>query len=213
MIEVAGKPFLLHQLRLLAQRGATRVVLCVGYLGEQIEQRIGGNRFGIEIDYSYDGPGLDGTLGAVRRAAAILPDRFLILYGDTYLRLDYRAAARAWEQSGRLALMTVIQNDDRWDRSNAVYADQRVLVYDKERRMPAMRWIDYGLGGLRQDALTVVREDERDLAVLYRRLAEIGELCGVEVEERFFEIGTPESLTEADRFLQDLSEGSERPQD
>ena len=93
LLEVAGEPFLMHQLRLLAGHGARRVVLCVGYLGELIEARIGAERFGIEIDYSYDGPTLIGTLGAVRKAAPLLGDRFLVLYGDTYLRIDYGAAA------------------------------------------------------------------------------------------------------------------------
>ena len=69
-------------------------MLCVGYLGEQIEERIGREQFGIQIAYSYDGPMLDGTLGAIRRALPLLPDRFLVLYGDTYLRLDYEAAVR-----------------------------------------------------------------------------------------------------------------------
>ena len=92
LLDVAGEPFLFHQLRLLAEHGAARVVLCVGYLGEIIENRIGPEQYGIAIKYSYDGPGFDGTLGAIRRALPLLGDRFLVLYGDTYLRLDYRAA-------------------------------------------------------------------------------------------------------------------------
>ena len=65
LLEVAGEPFLVHQLRLLARYGATRAVLCVGYLGELIEERSGSERFGIEVLYSYDAPELDGTLGAI----------------------------------------------------------------------------------------------------------------------------------------------------
>ena len=148
LLEVAGRPFLLHQLRLLSENGARHVVLCVGYLGEQIEERIGREAFEIRIDYSYDSPGLDGTLGAVRRALPLLPDRFLVLYGDTYLRLDYRAATSAWNDSGCLGLMTVLRNDGRWDTSNTVFADGRVVAYDKEAPTPEMHWIDYGLGGI-----------------------------------------------------------------
>jgi MurNAc alpha-1-phosphate uridylyltransferase len=103
LITLAGEPFLFHQLRLLAGHGATRVVLCVGYLGELIEQRVGADRFGIEIAYSYDSPQLDGTLSAIRRARPLLGERFLVLYGDTYLRLDYGAGARAWWASGLAA--------------------------------------------------------------------------------------------------------------
>ena len=201
LLEVAGEPFLLHQLRLLARHGAERVVLCVGYLGERIETEIGTERFGLELEYSHDSPGLDGTLGALRRARGLLGERFLILYGDSYLRLDYGAAVDAWIAGGCLGLMSVLENDGRWDTSNAVQANGRVVAYDKRAPTAEMRWIDYGLGGLEARALDLVAEDERDLAVLYKHLAETGELCAYEARERFYEIGRPEALAETDAFL------------
>jgi NDP-sugar pyrophosphorylase family protein len=201
LLEVGGEPFLFHQLRLLARHGARRIVLCVGYLGERIEERIGSRRFGLDIEYSFDAPGLDGTLGAIRRARHLLGDRFLILYGDTYLRLDYRAAAHEWRRSGCLGLLVVLRNNGQWDQSNTVYADCRVIAHDKSMPTSAMRWIDYGLGGLDAGALERVSASERDLSSLYKRLAELGELCGYETRERFYEIGRPESFAETDAFL------------
>jgi NDP-sugar pyrophosphorylase family protein len=201
ILEVAGEPFLFHQLRLLAEHGAERVVLCVGYLGEMIEGRVGRSRYGITIDYSYDAPQLDGTLGAIRRALSLLGDRFLVLYGDTYLRLDYRAAVADWIESDAAALMTVLRNDGRWDTSNVVYADRRVLAYDKHHITPEMHWIDYGLGGLKIEALDAVDGGERDLAALYSRLAQNGSLYGFPARERFYEIGTPNGLAETEAFL------------
>jgi N-acetyl-alpha-D-muramate 1-phosphate uridylyltransferase len=203
LLPVAGEPFLLHQLRLLASYGVRRVVLCVGYLGELIEAGIGPERFGIEIAYSYDAPGLDGTLGAIRRAEPLLGERFLILYGDTYLRVDYAGAARVWEESGAPGLMVVLRNEGRWDTSNALYADGRVVAYDKRAPTAAMHWIDYGLGGLTAAALDRVPGTETDLSGLYHDLAAAGELCGYEATERFYEIGTPAALAEADTFLRE----------
>ena len=205
LLEVAGQPFLLHQLRLLARHGAREAVVCVGYLGEQIAARIGEQRFGVRIGYSFDAPGLDGTLGALRRAQGLLGERFLVLYGDTYLRIDYADVARAWLDSGLPAVMTVLRNEGRWDTSNALFEDGMVRRYDKRAPSPDMRWIDYGLGGLTAAALSAVGEQERDLASLYTRLAELGQLCGYEARERFYEIGTPESLAEADSFLAGLT--------
>ncbi len=202
LLEVAGEPFLMHQLRLLAAHGARTVVLCVGYRGEQIEERIGYERFGIGISYSFDAvPGRDGTLGAIRRARRLLGERFMVLYGDTYLRIDYRAVASAWARSGLPAVMTVLRNDGRWDKSNAVYRDGMVVRYDKRLSDPDMRWIDYGLGGLTVDALDRAPAREEDLAALYGQLAERHELFGQEASERFYEIGTPSALAEADAFL------------
>jgi NDP-sugar pyrophosphorylase family protein len=205
LLEVAGQPFLMHQLRLLAAHGASEVVLCVGHRGELIESRIGRRRFGLRIRYSFDAPGLDGTLGAVRRAETLLGERFLVLYGDAYLRIDYGAVARAWVQSGLPAVMTVLRNDGRWDASNAIYRDRMVLAYDKRAPSPEMRWIDYGLGGLLASVLDRVPDAERDLAALYSSLAQAGELFGFESHERFYEIGTPAALAEADTFLRGLS--------
>ena len=142
LLSVAGEPFLMHQLRLLAHHGATRIVLCVGYLGELIERRIGPAQFGIDITYSYDGPAPIGTLGAVRKAAPALGDRFLILYGDTYLRLDYRAVVGAWEESGLSALMTVLRNEGESDVSNVIFDGTRVTVYNKRSPVPEMHSID-----------------------------------------------------------------------
>lgn len=201
LIEVAGEPFLVHQLRLLADRGVREVVMCVGYRGNTIAERIGARRFGISIAYSYDAPGLSGTLGAVRRARSLLGERFLVLYGDTYLRIDYEAVATVWRASEMPAMMSVLRNEGRWGISNAVYAGGRVLAYDKRTPRAQMSWIDYGLGGLEQTTLDRVSPGMCDLSDLYSRLADEGLLCGFEATERFFEIGTPAALAEADAFL------------
>lgn len=206
LLEVAGEPFLAHQLRLLAANGIEQVVLCVGYLGELIERTFGPESFGVSISYSYDQPGLDGTLGALRRALALLGERFLVLYGDTYLRLDYHAAVASWEASGLPGLMTVLRNEGRWDTSNVVYRDGIVERYDKRERVPEMLWIDYGLGGLTAAALELVPAEERELAVLYRELAARRLLHGFEVGQRFYEIGTPAGFAETDHFLASLGQ-------
>jgi NDP-sugar pyrophosphorylase family protein len=205
LIEVAGEPFLIHQLRLLAAHGVREAVICVGYRGEMIQSRIGDTRFGVRIAYSHDGPGLDGTLGAIRRALALLPERFLVLYGDTYLRVDYRAASQAWLDSGLPALMVVLHNNGRWDTSNARYERGRVIAYDKRAPSTDMTWIDYGIGGLTAGALERVPESEWDLALLYAELARRGEVYGHRATKRFYEIGTPAALEETEAFF-------ERPQ-
>ena len=206
LLEVAGEPFLLHQLRLLARFGATRAVLCVGYLGERIEAAIGAERFGIELSYAYDPPDLAGTAGAIRGALPLLGERFLVLYGDTYLRLDYADVDRAHRASGKPALMTVLRNAGQWDVSNARYAGGVVEAYDKVAPTPDMEWIDYGLGVMTAAALDA--HDDADLAGVYHALAARGELAGYVATERFYEIGTPAALAETDAFLRGLSSPS-----
>jgi NDP-sugar pyrophosphorylase family protein len=210
LLEVAGEPFLAHQIRLLAAHGASDVVLCVGYLGEHIEAQIGPECCGVRIAYSYDSPELDGTLGAIRRAAPRLGERFLVLYGDTYLRIDYRASAAAWAGSEFPAMMAVLCNEGRWEASNACFDGTRVTAYDKLAPSPRMRWIDYGLGGLTAAALAGASPRARDLSELYAELAARGELFGFQATERFYEIGTPAALAETDAFLRSLREAVSR---
>jgi NDP-sugar pyrophosphorylase family protein len=206
LLEVAGEPFLVHQLRLLAANCVTNVVLCVGYLGDAIVERIGSECAGIAISYRFDAPGSDGTLGAIRGALDVLGDRFLVLYGDTYLRIDYRAAAAAWESSGLPALMTVLRNEGRWETSNAAFDGARVTAYDKRSPDPGCSWIDYGLGGLESAVVEQYGRDMRDLADLYHDLAERGQLCGYAASERFYEIGSAAGLAETDRFLRAMEQ-------
>src|SRR5690349_4876108 len=179
LVEIAGQPFLAHQLRLLARAGYRKVVLCVGYRGEQIREFAGeGRAFGLEIAYAFDGPQLLGTAGAIKRALPLLGGAFAVVYGDSYLTCDYAAAERAFLDSGKLGLMTVHRNEGQWDASNVEFAEGRIVAYDKANRTAAMRHIDYGLGMFRRAAFDAVPLDRpSDLAALYRDLFGRGELA------------------------------------
>ena len=203
LVSVAGQPFLAHQLRLLHHAGIRKVVLCVGYRGEMIEKEFGdGSRLGVELTYSFDGPELLGTGGALKKALPLLGERFFVLYGDSYLPIDYAAPARAFLASGKLGLMTVFRNEGRWDTSNVRFEDGAIKTYDKEQRTPEMRYIDYGLGVLNPIALSRWPAGKVfNLADVYQELIGQGELAGYEIHQRFYEIGSPEGLAELDAML------------
>ena len=203
LVTVAGEPFLAHQLRLLHSHGLRRAVLCVGHLGEMIREQFGdGSSHGFQLRYSFDGPKLLGTGGALKLALPLLGERFLVLYGDSYLPMDYAAAVAAFEASGQPGLMTVFHNQGRWDASNVVFADGTIRTYDKKERHPEMAHIDYGLGLLRADALAAYPDDQPfDLADVYRDLSRTGHLAGYEVRHRFYEIGSHAGLAELDALL------------
>lgn len=203
LLEVAGRPFIDHQLDLLRESGIRRVVLCLGYLGERVEKHLGdGSARGMELCYSYDGDRLLGTGGALRRAAPLLGEVFWVLYGDSYLPIDYRAVLRAFGRSDALGLMTVLENRNRWDASNVVYRGGKLLRYDKRARTPDMTYIDYGASLLRREALErIPPEAPYSLAELYGVLVSEGKMIGYEVTERFYEIGSPEGLEETRAYL------------
>ena len=203
LVAVADQPFLSHQLRLLQAAGIRKVVLCVGYRGEMIGREFGeGGSFGVELNYSFDGPELLGTGGALKKALPLLGDKFMVLYGDSYLPIDYAAPARAFAASGKPGLMTVFRNENRWEPSNVWFEDGEIKRYDKTCLAPEMKHIDYGLGLLRPKALQPwPNERPFDLADVYQDLIARQELAGYEVEQRFYEVGSPEGLAELDAML------------
>lgn len=203
LIDVAGKPFVEHQLALLRHHGLTKIVLCIGHLGQVTEAALGdGSRLGMCLRYSYDGPTLLGTGGALRRALPFLGQAFFILYGDSYLECDYSKIEAMFLASGKPGLMTVYRNQDRWDRSNVLFRDGRILRYDKERKIAEMQHIDYGLGILRAEVLAAYPADRSfDLETVYKDLVEKDQLAGFEVKERFYEIGSPAGLVETRLYL------------
>lgn len=203
VVDVNGEPFVAHQLRLLRSHGVPRVVICAGHLGEMTREFVGnGARFGLPVEFSFDGPRLLGTAGAIKRALPLLGESFFVLYGDTYLPCDYRAVQDAFGTRGKPALMTVFRNEDRWDRSNVEFSDGRIVAYDKVNRTPRMRHLDYGLGVFSRRAFDGIPCDApHDLAALYQALLERGELGACEVHQRFYEIGSLEGLEETRRYL------------
>lgn len=203
LVEVAGEPFFNHQIRLLRTAGLTQLVLCLGFLGEQIVEQYGdGARWGVNLRYVFDGPKLLGTGGALIQALPELGDAFYVLYGDSYLPIDYRSVGTAFGRSGRLGMMTVYENRGRYDTSNVWFENGEIRRYDKRATLPQMHHIDYGLGVFRKEAFAgFSREAVVDLSDVQKSLADRGELAGFEVTPRFYEIGSPTGRAELDALL------------
>jgi N-acetyl-alpha-D-muramate 1-phosphate uridylyltransferase len=192
LLSIAGRPFVHHQLRQLHGQGVRRVVLCVGHLGEKVVEAVGdGSVFGLDVAYSFDGPELRGTAGAVRRALPLLGTAFFVLYGDSFLECSYAAIQEAFQDAGKTSLMTVFRNDGQGDTSNVDFRDGRILAYDKVARTAAMHHIDYGLSVWNRRAFEDIPEKGAcNLAVVFAEMLRQGELAGFEVTQRFYEIGS-----------------------
>jgi NDP-sugar pyrophosphorylase family protein len=203
LFEVNGRPFIAHQLDLVRRQGVRRVVLCTGHLGEQTEAYVrDGREFGLEVTYSRDGATLLGTAGALKKAAALLGPLFWVMYGDSYLDVDFTDVLAAFRGSPALGLMTVFRNENRHDRSNVSLCDGVLRAYDKRHPTGDMTHIDYGLSLLRAAVLGEVRAGEAaDLGEVYHELVVRGAMDGFEVRRRFYEIGSPEGLAETRKFL------------
>lgn len=202
MVMVAGMPFLEHEIALLKRSGIEDFVLCVGYLGEKVEAHFGdGSRWGVRVRYSYDGPKLLGPAGALKRAEPLLGELFFVTYGDAYLRMDYRGMMKALVDSGKMGVMAVYENHGKYGRSDVVVSGGRVVRYDKGGG-GGMEWVNFGVSALTRRALALIPAGkEVGEEAFYGELIRREELLAFPVRDRFYEIGTPESLGEFERFI------------
>ena len=202
LIDINGIPFIQHQINLIKSRGISNVVLCLGKFAKPIEDYLGdGSANSLNIKYSYDGDTLLGTGGALKNAFPLLTDPFMILYGDSYLNIEYIDIMDYFNNFDKLGLMTVLKNENKWDKSNIVFKDGKILKYDKTEDAE-FEYIDYGFSILKKDAFApYLTVDKFDLKDVFKDLISKNEMLGYEVYNRFYEIGSFKGIEETKEYL------------
>ena len=203
LIPICDEPFIAHQLRLLKNQGIQKVILCLGYLGEQIVEFVkDGDAFGLEISYSFDGENLLGTAGSIKKAFSFLPEHFFVLYGDSYLPCSYSSIQQNYIKEKKKALMTVFHNQGFWDKSNVEFTNGCIITYDKKNITRRMNYIDYGLGIFHREVFISLSEQEpSDLEDIYQFLLKQNQLAAYEVKQRFYEIGSHTGISELEAYF------------
>ena len=203
MVPINGTPFIDYQLHYLKHQGIEHVVLCLGYLGHIIENHVGtGNQYGLNITYSYDGNNYLGTGGALIKALDLMDENFFILYGDSFLPIQFKKIQDVFLQTAYPALMTIFKNRNQGDNSNVRLISSNLIEYNKKNPMPDMHYIDYGLSIVNK----AIFKDKQahtflDLADIFMDLSLHHQLSGIEVDRPFYEIGTLEGINRTQKFL------------
>ncbi|MBC8335779.1 MAG: NTP transferase domain-containing protein [Anaerolineales bacterium] len=203
LVEVGGEPFIVHQLRLLYSRGIRNVIISAWYLGEMIREFIGdGSRFGMQVQYVFDGEKALGTAGAVRKALGFIDGPFFVLNGDTYFPCDFAAIQTYFELCAQSGLMTVNYNQMDWHDSNVEFKDGEIIRHDKQNRDALMQHVDAGLALFDPIAFAHLPEGQSaDLMDVFQKLLAEGKLLGYEEQQRFYEVGSFSGLKELDMLL------------
>lgn len=224
LVDVEGRPFFDYSLKLLMHHGFRKFLFLIGYKAEMIEEYYGdGSDKGISITYCYDGKELLGTGGAVRRAYDLLEDDFLLMYGDSFMDIDYEETLYRYYEGksrGMRALMTVLKNGNRFDRSNVVMNGMEIKLYDKMNLTDSMDYIDYGVCVYEKELFSdeylkniidipKVPDKENvkmadikfDIALIQNRLSIDKKIAAHIVTKRFYEIGSPGSLNEFREYV------------
>lgn len=201
LILVDREPFIFYQLRLLKSQGFERVILCIGYLGDLIRAYVrDGKQFGLSIIYSEDGEKLLGTAGALYKVSSLLDEDFFVLYGDSYLMVDYKIIQKAFEEQDKSVLMTVFKNNNRGDNSNIEFINNRITKYDKKNKTTKMNYIDFGLSLFKRNVFSS-NNTLSDLSDLYQKLLTENQLASYEVFQNFYEIGSINGLNAFRKFI------------
>lgn len=203
MLEINGKPFIYWQLKLLAKSGVTKVVLCTSHKSDLIKNYVKtGEEFGVDVTYSHDGEVQLGTGGAINLALPKLGNKFMVLYGDSFLPMDYFAAEKAYLQGSSENMMTVYNNKLELDKSNIHYLKGKIVEYEKNAKKKNFEYIDYGLSFFSQSAFSGFnRNTFFDISEVIRKLVEKQNLGGYEVYNRFYEIGSVRGIDQLNEFL------------
>ena len=205
LIPVAGKPFIDWQVEYAAKQGVKDIYICSGWLANKIEEHFNEYKYkGLNITVVADGKELLGTGGAISNILKILPKSFFVLYGDTYLPIDFKALVDFHKNkiNPENSLLTIYKNNSKLDVSNIIYENNVIIKYSKTKLEKKMKHIDYGLSIMTQEAFTTYRHDRFfDLGDLYEFLVEHKLIHPYLATERFYEIGTPESLAETNQYF------------
>lgn len=207
LVQIQDKPFLEYQLEFLKRGGIEDIVLCIGHMGEQIERYFGdGGKYGVNIKYSHEEK-LLGTAGALKKAEALLDDPFFTMFGDSFVSLDFSRVMSYFCSRNKLALMTVYQNRDRYDRSNTEVEGNLVKKFSKKEKTNDMVYVEYGVDVFRKEILNMIPAGEfYSLDDFFPCLIEQQELLAFEVYERFYEIGSLQGLKEFQLLIKGVAE-------
>jgi len=204
LVEICGKPFLTHQIELLKKNKINDIVLCVGTFSDQIMNHYGdGKDFGVSIRYSLeDVNNLLGTAGALKKAEEFLDKEFMVMYGDSYLPIDFHDVISGFNKSEKMGFMTVFRNQNRFDKSNVDVQNGLVITYDKSGENKELQYIDYGLLVIKKESLKMIPASKFvDLEDLIKLLVEKNELASFIVNERFYEIGSTSGKKDFTEFI------------
>ena len=205
LIDIAGKPFISRQLNYLSNQGIKEIVICTAHLGNQIKDYVGdGSKYNLKVLYSDDGDKLLGTGGSIKKASRILGDNFFILYGDSFLPINFSLVEKAYFQQKKPALMTVLKNNGRWDKSNADFKNKTV-EYNKKNPKKKMNYIDYGLSIVDSVIFNSFPFNKTfDLSDVFEDLSNKNMLAGLEIYDRFYEIGSINGLNDSISFFKQM---------
>ena len=204
MLPVKGKPFLEHQILMLKKAGISDFLLLTGHLSNLIESHFrDGSRLKVRIEYSVESHPL-GAGGAIKNAAKLLQNDFLLLSGDTFTRLDYKAMAAVHKTLSVPILMAAYDNHDASVPSN-IRVERDLTVTGHNRTTPTgMSHIDAGILAIKSFTFLRMMPDKPAFqleAEVYPKLMRYRLIKAFVTDKPSYDINNPAHLKKLEEIL------------
>lgn len=205
MVLINNKPFLEYQLELCKKNHIYNVVLCVGHFWKQIEKYFGdGSQFGMKILYSVERKKLD-TGGALKNAWPHLDDKFFVMYGDSYLDINWSELVNFHKKTGTKGTMTVYKNNWKIEPSKIILdkTGRFIEEFNKDNPRKEMKYTEYGLNILSKDIISDIKELIFPIGRYFDCLIGQRQLSAYISTRRFYEIGCPKGLEDFREYIKE----------
>ena len=203
LVDIAGKPFIQWKLESLIKQGVPSIYLLLGEKSESVIEHLNSHAYPIPIAIVLDGPELKGTGGALKSALNVLPSYFVLTFGDNLLNVPISefVAKQSFDERN---LLVVTRFTGLADKPNIMLSDDIIVAYSKLDNSQATH-TDYGYATINSaDLANFNAHDKFDLTLFWQSLISEKLLFSYETEQRYYEIGTPESFSETQKWLTDL---------
>ena len=195
-------PFLFYQLKLLEKNNFKKVIISTGFLSKKIKNYVSSikKKLKIQISFSNDGNKMLGTGGAIKKALPKLTDNFFVIFGDSYLDINYKDLYFDFLNSKKAGLMTIYKNNNFKDKtgeglSDVEIKDKKIIKYDKKNKNKNMKYINYGITILSKDIFKKwTFKKKMDLQIINQTLIKYGELDYKIIKKKFYEIGSKKGI-------------------
>lgn len=191
MVPVNDKSFLEYIIENITEQGIDGIILCAGYLSDQIRDYF--DSYPNMIRYSIEKEPL-GTAGAIRNASSLLDKEFFLLNGDTYINFPLKELSDNFEFCNKVGIMLIYDNHCHKIAPNNVLLDETMVLSYMTYETSYLNGVDAGVGIYSRKLLDYIPEGNVSLTEVYYKLVRERQLCGLMTSKRFYDIGTPERL-------------------
>ena len=206
ILEVCGRPFVFHQIELLKKNGFQKFIISSGYLEKKIKYTIKNSDLNKnKIDIRKDGKKLLGTGGAVINSLKYLPNIFCLIFGDSYLPINYKKYIDRFDIKKYDCLITVYKNNNKYCLSNINIVGNKIKRYKKLKiKNKNYKYINYGFMIFKKDFFKNYlsqKGEKLDLDLMLEESIKNNKTQFLKVKKTFFEIGSNEGIARLENYL------------